>query len=294
MNKTTLTVLWVILAMFACSCDKNKLSDEPARSEFIKVYEKSPDKLLDRIDIPVEGVQDGKFHVLSNVPLQWKYFFDQTATDTDWLTIRSVEEVEAGHLVVTYDAESLVSLNSLAYRSSRLSFSSPEAFLGKFLILGQGHDQLVTDDFSSEAGGKLTLTGREKYTTREFPEVNADYYDYVTFNAWAETENEFLGKNITMDVTVSGGMYYDTRLTTYRINVPLGTAADESNFKYLIVMGKGERMSAKTTFTFSVDNDEQVFVHVDNFAIYTVSEASMGFLFDEEYLYEDDGEIEWD
>lgn len=295
MNTKALTLVWVILSVIFCSCDKNSLKEQPTRNEFIKVYDTTPDKLLDGIDVPLEGVQDGKFHVLSNVPLQWKYLVDQTATGTDWLTIKSVEEVEPGHIVVTYDAQSLLALNSLTYRSARLSFSSPEAFLGKFLTISQGYDLIASEDFSTEEGGMLTLTGKQRFTTREFPELNMDYYDYITFNAWAETDNEFLNKNITLDVTVSGGKFYDTRLTTHRFNIPLGTSADESNFHHLLVMGSEDRMSAKTTFSFSTDNDNQVFVHVDNFAAYTVSVADMGFIYDDEVFDEaGEGDIEWE
>ena len=73
MNTKALTLVWVILSVIFCSCDKNSLKEQPTRNEFIKVYDTTPDKLLDGIDVPLEGVQDGKFHVLSNVPLQWKY-----------------------------------------------------------------------------------------------------------------------------------------------------------------------------------------------------------------------------
>ena len=297
MNKTLRTLVWVVFVAVFCSCSMNSASDNPTRKEFIKVYEESPDKLLDGIEIPVEGAQDAKIHVLSNVPLQWKYLPNPNSTETDWLTIKSIEEVESGHVVVTYDAQSLLAKNSLEQRSVRLSFSSPEAFLGKFLVLSQGHDILVTDDFSTELGGALSLTGKQTYTTREFPEVNTDHYEFITFNAWAETDNEFPKKNITLDVTVSGGMFYETRLTTHRINVPLGTSPDESNFKYILVMGsKDDRMSAKTNFTFSVENDDQVVVHVDDFAIYTVSPAYLEFLYQDEYIYEEegDGELDWE
>ena len=60
-------------------------------------------------------------------------------------------------------------------------------------------------------------------------------------------------------------------------------------------MGSEDRMSAKTTFSFSTDNDNQVFVHVDNFAAYTVSVADMGFIYDDEVFDEaGEGDIEWE
>ena len=74
--------------------------------------------------------------------------------------------------------------------------------------------------------------------------------------------------------------------------IPIGTAADKSNFKYLLVMGNDGHMSPKTHFTFSVANDNDVFVHIDNFAAYKVTEAEMGFLFDNEEFDEEE-EVDW-
>ncbi|MCR5560371.1 MAG: hypothetical protein K6F58_00935 [Bacteroidales bacterium] len=292
MSKKTLILLGAVLAVVPCSCGKNEESDEPARSEYIKVYETSPQKTVDNIQVPFEGAQDAKIHVLSNVPLQWKYFINPGEPDLDWLTIKSVEEVEQGHTIVTYDAKSLLPLNALDRRAGQLSFSSPEHSLGKFLTVRQGYSQKFYEDFSDEAGGNVTITGNQTFTTQEYPVLNSDYFDYISFNAWAESENEYLNRNITVDVTVSGGIFHATGLTTYRVNVPLGTGADQDNLKYLLLMGNGERMSAKTTFTFSVANDELVYVHIDNLAAYLVNEAEMGELFEDEDFNEDE-EPDW-
>jgi len=290
-GKVLLPSVFLLPVLFACG-GKEEVAD-PVRSEFIKVYETSADKLVDNIQVALDGVQDGEIHVLSNVKLQWKYLVDQTETDTDWFTIKSVEEVEPGHTVVTYDAESLLSLNSLDSRSGSLSFSCPEQSLGKFLSVRQGYTRRFLEEFSDEADGTLVITGRQTFTTSEYPVLNDDYFDYISFNAWAVSENEFMSKNITLDITVSGGKFYDTDLTTYRVNVPLGTGPEKSNLKYLLIVGNGERMSAKTTFTFSTSNDEQVFVHVDNFSAYQVTEADLGELFQDEDFNEEDEEPDW-
>jgi len=292
MNKKALILLGVSLAVILSGCDKNEKAAPPTRSEYIKVYETSENKLVDDIQVPFDGVQDGEIHVLSNVPLQWKYLVDQTDTGTDWFTIKSVEEVEPGHTVVTYDATSILALNSLERRSGRLSFSCPEQSLGKFMAVRQGYQRQFLEEFSDEPDKSLVITGKHTHTTQEYPVLNTDYFDYISFNAWAVVENEFLSKNITLDITVSGGKFYDTGFTTYRINVPVGTGAEKSNLKYLLVMGNGERMSSKTTFTFSCVNDDQVYVHIDNFAAYKVTEAEMGDLFDDEDFNEED-EPDW-
>lgn len=292
MNKKTFLILYALVAVALCACNEKDVNLRPVRSEFIKVYEISEKKTVDNIQVPFQGAQDGKIHVLSNVPLQWKYMIDQNESDKDWFQIKSVEEIEPGHIVVTYDAASILVLNSLERRGGRLSFSCPEQSIGKFLAIRQGYDNKFVEDFSDMPDGCLTITGVQSFTTPEYPSFNADYYDYISFNAWAETDNEFLSKNITLDVTVSGGTFYDTGLTTYRVNVPLGTGPDENNLKYLLLEGDGGRMSSKTKFSFSVANDEQVYVHIDNFAAYKVTEAEMNAIFeDEEFEFEE--EVDW-
>lgn len=292
MKKTVLLGLSAALAVAVCSCGREDGPQRPVRSEYITVYETSPDKAVDAIQIPFEGVQDGKIHVLANVPVQWKQFVDQSATGTDWFKIKSVKEVESGHIVVTYDAESVLPLYSLDRRSVRLSFSSPEEYLGKFLPVKQGYSRQFYEDFSDEPSGMITITGRQSYTTEEYPVLNTDYCDYISFNAWAETTNEFLSKNITLDITVSGGKFYDTGLATYRINVPLGSGPDKDNMRYLLIVGNGTRMSEKTQFTFSTANDDLVYVHIDNFGAFQVTEAEMGLLIKDED-FDDEGEADW-
>lgn len=292
MKKTVLLLLSGALAAAVCSCNTNDGPQRPVRSEYITVYETSPEKAVDDIQVPFEGVQNGQIHVLSNVPVQWKYFVDQRQTGTDWFKVKSVEEVEPGHILVTYDAESILALNSLDRRSGRLSFSCPEESLGKYLTVKQGYSEQFYEDFSDQPDQTLVITGRKTFTTEEYPILNADYCDYISFNAWAETTNEFLSRNITLDVTVSGGKFYATGLTTYRVNVPIGTGPNKNNMRYLLLVGNGERMSAQTKFTFSTANDDQVYVHVDNFAAYRVTEAEMGLLIlDEDF--EDEGEVDW-
>lgn len=289
MNKKTIFLLCALFAAVLCSCKKGSDGDSATRSEFIKVYETSADKTVDLIQVPFDGVEDGEIHVLSNVELEWKYLVNQSESDTDWFVIKEVKEIEPGHTLVTYDASSILVHNSLERRSGRLSFSCPEASLGKFLSVHQGYERRFLEQFKDEPDGNLMITGKQTYTTEEHPELNSDYFDYISFNAWAVSENEFMSKNITLDVTVSGGHFYDTGLTTYRVNVPLGTAADKSNLKYLLVLGDGVRMSPKTKFTFSCSNDDQVYVHIDNLAAYRVTEAEWGVLIEDDY-FEDDGD----
>ena len=274
MNKKTLTFIWVCCAALLCSCSGKENAETKTRDEFIKVYSESPDKLIDAIQVPLEGVQDGKIHILTNVDLDWEFFMNPGQEDKTWIQIKSMEEVEKGHMVITYDAESLLDKNTLDWRGGRLSFYCPEQSLGKFMTVDQGYDIIFEETFDSEPQGNVKLTGKESHTTQEYPVLNEDFYDYISFNAWAETSNEFLSKNITLDVKISGGIFHDTHLGSFRVNVPLGTGPDKSNLKYLLILGNEfERFSDKTKFTFSTANDDLVYVHVDNFRAYKVTEA---------------------
>lgn len=294
MNKKALIILGLALIALLCSCNK-KEDLRPTRSDYIKVYETSESKLVDNIQVPFDGVKDGKIHVLSNVDLQWKYLVNQDEADNDWFSIKSVEEAAPGHIVVTYDAGSILEYNSLERREGRLSFSCPSESLAKFLSVRQGYSTKFFEEFSGETGGKVVLTGKETFTVDSKSKLNLDYFDYISFNAWAETTNEFLSKNITLDVTLKGGQFFATGLSTYRVNVPLGTQAEKSNLHYLLIMGNGERMSPETTFTFSTANDAQVYVNIDNFAAYTVSQAEVGLLYDvDDFDFDDAGEADWE
>jgi hypothetical protein len=292
MNTKVSILLWASLLVVPCACSKNDGPLRPTRNEYIKVYETSENKIVDDIQVALDGAQEGKIHILSNVSgLKWKYMVSQSAASTDWFQIISVEEVEPGHTVVTYNAASILDLNSMEQRSGNLSFYAPASAIGKYMTVRQGYQRRFIETFSAEPGENICLTGKEVFTTREYPELTTDYFDYIAFNAWAVTDNEYLTKNITLDVTVSGGKFYETNLTTYRINVPIGTAADKTNFKYLLLVGNGERMSNKTKFTFSVANDDKVYVYIDNFSAYRVTEADMNYLYDEDdFNWDDDDE----
>ena len=293
MNKKALTFLWVCLAALLCSCSGKEGAGTATRDEFIKVYETTPDKLVDLIQVPLQGVQDGQIHVLTNVDLEWKFFMNQNTEDKDWIQIKSVEEIEKGHLLITYNAESLLDNNTLEWRGGRLSFSNSELSLGKYMRVDQGHDSIFTETFESESQGNLKITGKQTYTTQEYPVLNSDFYDYISFNVWAETTNEFLSKNITLDVKIDGGIFYETKLNTFRVNVPLGTGADKSNLRYLLIEGNDyERFSDKTKFTFSTANDDLVYVHIDNFCAYKVTEADMVNIYgnEDDLLGGDEGE----
>lgn len=292
--------LFLICAFSLClwSCEKrsvdNGLSGQ-TRPEYIEAVDGSTNKAIDNLQVPLDGIKDGTLHIMSNVPmdqLTWKYFMSQDVAYRTWFTIKDAREVEPGHLVITYDAESLLELNSLEKRESKLSFHCESLLLGKFLNVTQGYSQQFFDTFDSQDGGNLTLADKATYTSSAH-NLSADYYDYISFNAWAEAEDiGHLSKNITLDVTVDGGEFFDNGRKTFRVNVPVGTQAEKTNLKYLLLHNGGERMGTKTKFTFSVENDDLVKVHVDNFGCYKVMPAELVDIYEDEEFH-DEGE-DWE
>ena len=291
-----LTILSLALLAIVLACNKNDPPSSSPRTDLITVYDAVAGKTVDNIQIPFDGAQNGQIHIRYTIPsdqkLQWRQLVDPSETGTDWLTIKSVEDVEPGHAVVTYDATSLLAMNKLDRRSSNLSFYCPNLSLGKFISIRQGYQRQYSGT-SGVTDETITITGEETYTTQEYPKLNVDYCDYISFNVWARNEHEFnLTKNITLDITVSGGHFYETGLATYRVNVPLGTGPEKSNMVYLLVAGNGKRMSTNTHFIFSTDNDKDVYVSIKNFSIYKVTEAEMLELIDDED-FEGEDEPDW-
>lgn len=285
-------LLMCAIPLGLCCCQK--VQGPQLREEYINVFDGDIPDAVDNVQIPFEGVENGQLHIRSNVPLQWKYMVDQDSENTAWFNIREVKEVEPGHMVVTYDAESILDLNSLDRREGKLSFSCPSRFLGKFMDIAQGYPRQFLEEFDGQSeDNDLVISGKRTYTTKEYPVLGADYYDYVSFNAWADADPEFLSRNITLDIKIDGAMFNLTARTTYRVNVPLGTQAGKDNFKFFLISNGGERLSPQTKFTFSTQNDDGVIVHVDNFAGYKVTPAEMRELMDDEEIFDDDGGEEW-
>ena len=269
------------VGLFACA---EKPEEEVLRDEYISVYETSPDVLVSEVQIPFEGVVDAQLHVVSNLELDWRYQVDQKMVDPNWLTIKSVEEIEKGHYLVKYDAKSLLDRNTISRRESTLSFFNAKNFMGKYITFRQGYTEEYAQDFSSLPDGYVELTGKQTYTTETLHIINKDYYNYVTFNAYGQKGGEFSLENITLNVTVDGGpIFRDINRTTYTFNVPVGTAPAANNMNFLLMWNKGQVMGSKTTLTFSVENEEGAIVYIDNLHIYKVSEAELDNFADDEY-----------
>lgn len=290
MKRQLLLLICAVFAVVGCSKDEPQ---RPVRSDYIKVYDgATTGKYIDNLQVPFEGVAKGEIHVLSNVPLKMDYYVDQNDIVNDWFRINpEPKQVAENHYVYYYEADAVIDGNTIDRRSSSLNFSNPLCSFGKFMSVRQGYENLFVEDYSEMPGGNVCLTDRETFVTKEYEDFKSDYFDYISFNAWAQSDNEFMTKNITLDVTVSTGcQFYDTGRTTFRVNVPLGTAADKSNLKYLLLSGVGGRMDPKVKFTFSVNNDNLVYVHIDNLAGYKVKDAELGTIIEDEEYYEQDGE----
>ena len=283
MNKAIkmLCISLTAVGLIACA---EKPTEEVLRNEYISVYESDPAKTVSEIQVPFEGVKDAELHVVSNLELDWRYQVDQTIVDPNWLTIKSVDEIEKGHYLVKYDAKSLLERNTISRRESTLSFSNASNFMGKYITFRQGYTEEYAQDFSAEAEGCIVLTDKQSYTTETLHVINKDYYNYVTFNAYGQKGNEFSLENITVKVTVDGGpIFRDINRTTYLVNVPVGTAPTANNMNFLLMWNKGNVMGSKTTLTFSVENQDGTVVYIDNLHIYKVSEAELDNFADDEY-----------
>lgn len=260
------------------------------------MYATSPDMLLDEVQVPFEGVKDAELHVVSNLDLGWRYLVDQSQPDPNWLTIKSIEEIETNHWLVKYDAKSILDENTLSRRVSKLSFYNPEAYLGKYITFRQGYTMEYSDSFDVTDGeevipGNIELSGKYTYTTEKLSIINKDYYNYVSFNAYAVEYDEYSRDNITLNVTVNNGpSFKDINRKTYVVDVPVGTQPKAENFHYVLMWNKGEIMGPETTLTFSLNDQEGVKVVLDNLQIFKVSEAELNDLADEEYS---EDEEEW-
>lgn len=283
----TITVI-TALAALAAACSDN---DAPLRKEYIKVYTSSPDTLLDDIQIPFEGVSGGEIHILTNDDVTMRYMVNPAlpAESRDWFTITSMETVAEGHVVIRYDAASILGYNTLARRAGTLSVTDAQKWFGKFVGIRQGYVQVYEDNFDDRSGGDVSLTGLMTYSTSAIGAVNTNYYDYVSFNAFAESSSDVTGQNLTLDVSVSGGAVFDAiGRSSIRLNVPLADSASADNFRYVLLSNGGERMSASTSLTFSCSNPSGETVHIDNLAVYKVSEAELEDLADDEEDFSDD------
>ena len=283
MNKA-IKMLCVSLTAVGLTACAEKPTEEVLRNEYISVYESDPAMNVSEVQVPFEGVKDAELHVVSNLELDWRYQVDQTIVDPNWLTIKSVEEIEMGHYLVKYDAKSLLERNTIARRESTLSFSNATNFMGKYITFRQGYTEEYSQDFSSEVEGCIVLTEKQSYTTETLHVINKDYYNYVTFNAYGQKGSEFSLENITVKVTVDGGpTFKEINRTSYLVNVPVGTAPTANNMNFLLMWNKGNVMGSKTTLTFSVENQDGTVVYIDNMHIYKVSEAELDNFADDEY-----------
>ena len=282
--KHCLKIALLLLPLIPVSCQQEEAGNVPLRDEFITVYDEAkPDVSLDDVRIPFKGVTDGKLHVLTNVDLK------MTCSEQGWFVIKDVREVDEGHKVITYDAASMIDENSLDSRSGNLSFSCPELYFGKFMKVSQGFDQVWEETFSDTDTGCLRLAGSFQWTTPELSQIASHYYDYVSFNAWAEASGDITGRNITMDVSISGGaVFSEINRTTYRINVPLGNGPEGSNLRWLMISSGGKIMNSQTTLTFSVHNPSGVTVSMSNLRVYKVTESDYEDYWEDEEEFNDD------
>lgn len=287
----------IVLACAAvASCKIQRSVDTPLRSEKISVYtSENPGVLLNNVQVPFTGVEAGEIHILSDKPLDMNYVVDPTLPEQEqkWFTIRNVEQIAPGHTVVTYDATSIIEDNSLSRRSGLLSLTNAPAYLGKFLTIRQGYTVTYDAGFDAAALGSLSLSGNMVYTTPALNNINLHYYDYISFNAYAQvpTGMDPVGQTFTIDVSIQGAPYFDaTGQKSIRLNVPVSSNDAPENLHYLLITNHGERIGAGVKLSFTTNNPTGVIVHFNNLRIYKVSEAELEDLVDDDEEYDPDNE----
>lgn len=286
-----LSFIWFLLLLIP-SCRDGIKEDSPQRTEYIRIWQdERPGVFLDNIQIPFEGVTDGKIHVNSNVALEMSY---NPGNSGDWFTIKSVDSAEPGHSIITYDAASMLPDNSLERRHGNLRLVAPDLFFGKFLNVQQGYDQVWSETFDANPGNYESLSGVKTWSSDEISALGTHFYDYLSFNAWAEAVSDVSGRNLTVDVTVGGGPVFEAiNRTVYSFNVPVGSAAAAENIHFALLSNGGARMSPKTTLTFSVHNPAGVTVKIANVRLYKVSEEEIDDFLNDDEDYNNDDEEDW-
>lgn len=283
-----------LIACAAVSCRPTRSQNTPLRPEKISVYlEETPSHLINNLQVPFDGVENGRMHVVSDRKLDWRSMMDPNLPEAEknWFTITNVQEVEPNHLVFDYQATSVLKDNSLSRRAGDLSLYNAEANLGKFMTVRQGYVVTYDAGFDLAAPNGASLSGNMVYTTPALNNINLHYYDYISFNAYATTSYDPVGTSITMDITLEGAPVFEaTGLKTMRVNVPVGTEAEPSNLQYFLLSNGGERIGAGVKLAFSTSNPSGTIVHLTNLRVYKVSEAELEDLFDEEEDYNPDNE----
>lgn len=277
------------------SCEHVRSVDTPLRSEQISVYtSENPGVMVNNIQVPFSGVQDGEVHIITDVDYNMEYMVDPSLAgeDSEWFRIKEIRNVAPNHKVVTYDASSLVGTNTLARRSGTMSLMSPSLYFGKILSVRQGYTVTYDKGFDPAMGQSVSLSGNMSYTTLALNNCNLHYYDYISFNAFATTEYDPEGVIITIDVDIPEGQpHFDANgAKSIRLNVPVGTEAGGDNLRYLLISNGGNRIGAGLKLRFSTKNPAGTTVHLENIRVYKVSEAELEDLVDDEEDYDSDKE----
>lgn len=284
-----------LCAAALASCEHVRSVETPLRSEQISVYtSENPDVMINNIQVPFTGTDNGEIHILTDVQYSLDYLVDPSlsSVDSDWFRIKEVKDIASNHKVVVYEASSLLESNNLGRRSGTMSLMCPSIYFGKILAVRQGYTVTYDVGFDGAAGSSLSLSGNMAYTTSALNSCNLHYYDYISFNAYAATEYDPAGVIITIDVQIAeGAPHFDANgAKSIRLNVPVGTQAGSENLHYLLISNGGDRIGGGMKLRFSTQNPEGTTVHFENLRVYKVSEAELEDLVDDEEDYDSDKE----
>ena len=258
------------LALGACSSSGGY--EDVLRPERIRVYELNAGDDLSVVILPVEGIEDGEIHVVTDVDVDITY----EASDPSWLTIDQVERTAADHYVVHYTVPALS--NPLDRRYGMLNIAAPSLFLGSFVTLQQGYSVRYAAPSATQ-----TLQAGESWTSAYAEGIRSDYNDFIAFNAWAP---EGSSSNRLLVEIIGEGTFRDTGQRSRIVEVPAGKSASAGNWHYFRVHNDGERMDADFQVRLSAaDAGEAVRLQFARFKIYRITTSQAASI-------EDDNEVD--
>lgn len=276
------------LTLLAASCQNFGAKDGPVRPDAISIYTESPDKTLSGIQVPLEGVEDGTIHIVTtdaNVETP-VYVADPSlqSSDYDWLTIKSIEPWKNGEILMHYSAKSLLSDEKITKRGGQIYVTNPATALGRYINISQGYTLIYENFFDETKEGYLVIPEGGSYETEICAQLANTYYDYVSFNAWIETDK--LDQSTTYAVTLSSESALFDPIRQHRYSVSASTASDASgSFRYVLIGNGGVKLGGETTIVFSNEsNPAGARLCIDNLRYYKISEGEIEDLFEEEEI----------
>lgn len=274
--RNTLKMLSVSLLMtLVLSC--NKASEAPR----LKVLSSDGTPLTTALSLPFHG---GEFTLTAFCEEEIDIFYEQSSqTPQEWFQLQEVNKVSAEEYRIKFTCEPLA--GTLDLRNGTLSFVSPKTFIGMFLDIRQGYEQIFTENFSSLADKELKLSSGESWQSGLLTGLSSIKDAWVTFQAKAESANT-LEHPVTVEI-IGGASFPDIARTQCVVDIISSETYSNDNFYKLHIYNAGKVFSSETKLAFSVASDTDATIHIDNLTIYEIPVAKDGIIGGEDDVYEE-------